>query len=48
MKSYEDGEALGLVALGRAVLQVINELPDYPSDPKWQEFRCGRSTFPAG
>src|ERR1700733_8161449 len=33
-KSYDEERAAGLAALGRAVLQVIDELPGYPSDPE--------------
>jgi hypothetical protein len=34
VEGYDQKEAAGLAALGRAVLQVIDELPDYPSDPE--------------
>ena len=34
VRGYDQKEAAGLAALGRAVLQVIDELPDYPSDPQ--------------
>jgi hypothetical protein len=33
MTPYKDGEAAGLAALGRAVLEIIDELPDFPGDP---------------
>jgi hypothetical protein len=30
VRDYDQKEMAGLAALGRAVLQVIDELPDYP------------------
>ena len=41
MKRDEDEKATGLEALGRAVLQVIDKLQIYPSDPNAHGFRCG-------
>lgn len=45
MKRYDDEESIGLMALGRAVLEVLDEMPDYPSNPWDADFVEGDLHF---